>query len=228
MNTTLFSTIYFTLGLAPSLFFGARFYIQWIASERKKQSYTPEIFWRLSFIGNLLSIIHYWVQLQLPFLLIQCVNGFISWRHISLKNKKKIAPFRKSVFHLGLILCAVMILHWTQLKLWDLDIPLFDGPLAISKQSSLSLIWVTVGSLGTLLFGSRFLIQWWQTEHSSNKRFSLLFWLLSIAGGVLCLIYSIKIKDTVSCVNFGLGLIPYTRNILLIYKEKTLPIKGKV
>jgi len=46
------------VGLAGQVIFGSRFYVQLIASERRKQSYFPLAFWYLSLGGGIVSLIY--------------------------------------------------------------------------------------------------------------------------------------------------------------------------
>lgn len=41
------------VGWVGQVFFGGRFLIQWIATERRKQSVVPPVFWYLSMVGTL-------------------------------------------------------------------------------------------------------------------------------------------------------------------------------
>ena len=45
-------------GLGGQLLFGSRFIVQWIASERKKTSYIPRVFWWLSLCGGTITLIY--------------------------------------------------------------------------------------------------------------------------------------------------------------------------
>ena len=44
-------------GLAAQTLFAARFLVQWIASERKRKSHVPVLFWWLSLSGGILMMI---------------------------------------------------------------------------------------------------------------------------------------------------------------------------
>ena len=46
------------LGFVAQLLFTMRFGVQWIASERRKQSYIPHAFWHLSLLGGLLLLVY--------------------------------------------------------------------------------------------------------------------------------------------------------------------------
>ena len=78
MTESIQTTLY-PLGFISSLFFGARFLLQWLHSEREGRSFVPKIFWQLSFLGNLSLGLHSAVQLQLHVLLVQAVNAVAAW-----------------------------------------------------------------------------------------------------------------------------------------------------
>ena len=125
--------LYYPLGLLPSVFFTLRIIIQWFQSEKKRTSYAGKTFWRLSLTGNLLLILHYFVQVQFPFALLQTANGFIACRNLSLLKKKNTLTFTQSTFFLTLSLVSTTLLFYAQseliightdwirtpLKLWD-------------------------------------------------------------------------------------------------------------
>lgn len=46
------------LGLLGQAAFGARFLVQWIASERAGESYVPMAFWYLSITGSLVLLVY--------------------------------------------------------------------------------------------------------------------------------------------------------------------------
>jgi len=50
--------VWVAFGLAGQFIFGARFIVQWLASERKKKSHIPIGFWYLSLIGGLITTIY--------------------------------------------------------------------------------------------------------------------------------------------------------------------------
>lgn len=67
------------LGLAV---FSARFIVQWIVSERRKESVIPISFWYLSIAGSLL-LLAYAIRREDPiFILSYLFNGFIYFRNL--------------------------------------------------------------------------------------------------------------------------------------------------
>ena len=81
-------------------------------------------------------------------------------------------------------------------------------------------LWVAFGLAGQLIFGSRFIIQWIASERKKVSYIPIVFWYLSLSGGIITLIYAIHIRDTVFTVAQGAGLIVYLRNLMLIYRGR--------
>jgi lipid-A-disaccharide synthase-like uncharacterized protein len=75
--------------------------------------------------------------------------------------------------------------------------------------------WYAVGFLGQIIFGSRFFIQWIVSERARRVIIPKLFWYLSLLGGVALFAYALYRRDPVFAVGQGLGLIVYTRNLIL-------------
>ncbi len=74
--------------------------------------------------------------------------------------------------------------------------------------------WVAFGLAGQLLFGSRFIIQWIASERKKVSYIPIVFWWLSLSGGLITFIYAIHIRDTVFTVAQGAGLFVYLRNLI--------------
>ncbi len=51
-GTSTTEMVWLTIGFTAQLMFSMRFILQWIASERAKQSIVPEVFWYFSFAGG--------------------------------------------------------------------------------------------------------------------------------------------------------------------------------
>ena len=81
-------------------------------------------------------------------------------------------------------------------------------------------LWVVFGLAGQLLFGSRFIVQWIASERKKVSYIPIVFWYLSLSGGIITLIYAIHIRDTVFTLAQGAGLMVYLRNLMLIYRRK--------
>ena len=90
----------------------------------------------------------------------------------------------------------------------------------ISNLSSIEILFLTIGFLGQGLFASRFIVQWIYSEKVGRSTIPIIFWYLSIFGGLGLLIYAIFRKDPVIIVGQIFGIFIYSRNLFLIYKNK--------
>ena len=80
-------------------------------------------------------------------------------------------------------------------------------------------VFLIIGFLGQGLFASRFIVQWIYSERKGESHIPIVFWYLSIFGGIGLLIYAISRKDPVIITGQLFGILIYTRNLILIYKK---------
>jgi lipid-A-disaccharide synthase-like uncharacterized protein len=78
----------------------------------------------------------------------------------------------------------------------------------------------TVGWLGQLFFTARFVVQWIVSEQRRESVVPAMFWWLSLLGGTALLSYAIFRRDPVIIVGQGMGLVVYTRNLLLLHTAR--------
>ena len=86
--------------------------------------------------------------------------------------------------------------------------------------SSIELLFLTIGFIGQGLFASRFVVQWIYSEKRGESSIPVIFWYLSIFGGMGLLVYAISRKDPVIITGQLFGIFIYTRNLILIYRTK--------
>lgn len=84
----------------------------------------------------------------------------------------------------------------------------------------MSWIWYAIGFLGQALFFARFLVQWLASERARRSVFPVAFWYFSVAGGLILLVYAIRIGDPVFITGQAFGMIVYTRNLYFRGLEK--------
>lgn len=80
--------------------------------------------------------------------------------------------------------------------------------------------WLVFGVLAQLIFGSRFILQWIASERAGKSVMPLSFWFLSIAGGLMTLVYGFVRKEPVIIIGQGLSTGIYFRNLALIFRER--------
>lgn len=222
MTDELRQLLYYPLGLLPSIFFTLRILVQWLQSEKLKRSYTGRAFWRLSISGNILLCLHYIIQVQYPFALLQAGNAVISWRNLDLlKAQRRCSTSQAvSIFFASLSLVTCIFLAQSSFLIGEIDWIRTPTKLFDTERHYHNLAWHIFGSIGNILFASRFWLQWWRAERSQQSELGPLFWWTSIIGSLISLIYFVRIGDTVSIVYNSFGLIPYVRNLVLIKKAK--------
>ena len=86
--------------------------------------------------------------------------------------------------------------------------------------SNIEIIFLVVGFLGQGLFASRFIVQWIYSERKGESHIPIIFWYLSIFGGIGLLTYAIFRKDPVIILGQSFGIFVYIRNLFLIYKKR--------
>ncbi len=77
------------VGLVGQALFTARFLVQWVASERRKESVVPVAFWYFSIIGGTVSLVYALAIGSIPFTLGQGTGLFIYLRNLHLIHKKR-------------------------------------------------------------------------------------------------------------------------------------------
>ncbi len=86
--------------------------------------------------------------------------------------------------------------------------------------SNTEIYFLIIGFTGQGLFASRFVVQWIYSEKKGMSHIPIIFWYLSIFGGIGLLIYAIFRKDPVIILGQSFGIFIYLRNLILIYKKQ--------
>ena len=82
------------------------------------------------------------------------------------------------------------------------------------------IFFLIIGFVGQGLFASRFIIQWIYSEKKGRSSIPIIFWYLSVIGGLTLLVYAVYRKDPVIIMGQSFGVLIYVRNLVLIYKKK--------
>jgi lipid-A-disaccharide synthase-like uncharacterized protein len=82
-------TLWLSVGLLGQACFSARFLVQWIASERKKESVIPVSFWFLSIGGGLTLLTYAIYRLDPVFIIGQGAGLFVYLRNLFLIRRKE-------------------------------------------------------------------------------------------------------------------------------------------
>ena len=80
--------------------------------------------------------------------------------------------------------------------------------------------WKCVGFGGLFMFNTRWIVQWIYSERQKQSVVPVSFWWQSLAGNLLCLAYALRQQDAVFISSYALTVVPYTRNLMLVYKKR--------
>jgi lipid-A-disaccharide synthase-like uncharacterized protein len=84
------NTIWLAIGLAGQALFSARFLVQWLVSEKRRESVIPVAFWYLSLAGSAV-LLTYAIYRQDPvFILGQSMGSVIYLRNLWLIRQKRL------------------------------------------------------------------------------------------------------------------------------------------
>ncbi len=79
--------------------------------------------------------------------------------------------------------------------------------------------WLVFGLVAQLLFAGRFIVQWIASERAGKSVMPFAFWIFSMGGGLMTLVYGVVRREPVIIFGQGLATIIYVRNIMLIFRE---------
>ncbi len=217
----------YPLGFIATILFSIRFLVQWIISERKKESTVPALFWKFSLAANVCMCIHTFIQVQYPFCLIQGCNAIISWRNLNLMQpKEKRRSFSYTLWLLSSVTLLITLFFIIEGYYLYGEIDWVRTPLLPWQnkvKSPLNLSWHIFGFIGGTIFAMRFWMQWIEIERLGKSVLTSSFWMWSLIGAILALVYFIKLEDWVNILGYGIGIIPYIRNLILIKRAKESP-----
>lgn len=79
--------------------------------------------------------------------------------------------------------------------------------------------WTLVGIAAQAMFFSRFILQWYQSEKTGKITVPTTFWILSLMGAFLILIYALVRRDIVFIVTGILQIGLFSRSLVLSKRE---------
>jgi lipid-A-disaccharide synthase-like uncharacterized protein len=86
--------------------------------------------------------------------------------------------------------------------------------------------WVILGIVAQLLFTARFVVQWIASERAGHSVIPLAFWVFSIFGGLLLLVYALYRKDAVFIAGQAFGVFVYLRNLYFVMRDRKAPVSA--
>jgi len=201
--------IIYSIGFLAQILFSGRLILQWIVSEKNKKVLTPSIFWKLSLLASFLLFVYGYLRNDFAIMLGQALTYFIYIRNLQLQGEWQKAP--KPLQWFLWIFPALLVIYSFNNNTYDISNLFKNDDISTSL-----LIW---GSMAQVIFTLRFVYQWIYSERTKESVLPLGFWLLSLIGSIMILIYAIFRLDPVLFVGHIMGSVIYFRNIILSKKE---------
>ncbi|MCB2181365.1 MAG: lipid-A-disaccharide synthase N-terminal domain-containing protein [Desulfobulbaceae bacterium] len=200
--------IIFGIGFLAQILFSARMLVQWIYSEKAGRVLSPVLFWQLSIFASFLLIVYGFLRRDIVIIAGQSINYCIYIRNLHYQKAwDKIPVF----FRWTAIFFPLFSMIWLLLSNhYSLQEILFNKDI-----SSPLLAW---GAVGQSIFTFRFIYQWICMEKSKASLLPLGFWIISIVGSAMILVYGLFRHDPVLILGQVFGVVVYGRNILLYRK----------
>lgn len=202
----------YALGFTAQLLFSGRMILQWLLSEKSKKIITPVIFWQLSLFASFLLFVYGYLRDDFAIMFGQALTYFIYIRNLQLQGEWQRFPrFLRGFLW---IFPALIVLYGFNNNEYN--------AARLFRNEDIPFWLLMLGSVAQLIFNLRFIYQWLYSERRKISSLPMGFWLLSLLGSGLILIYAIFRRDPVLLAGHGFGLIMYIRNIYIQKNE----IKG--
>ena len=196
----------YSIGLIAQLLFSLRLLIQWLFSEKENKVVTPVLFWILSLIASFIFFIYGYLRNDFAIMLGQFITYYIYIRNLQLQNQWN--GLQKGI-KIGFINFPLIVLLITFIK-GEFDFS------QLFNQNFIPFWLLALGIISQLIFTLRFIIQWIISEKNKFSQLPNTFWILSIVGSILILIYSIFRKDPILFIGHAFGVIIYCRNLIIL------------
>jgi lipid-A-disaccharide synthase-like uncharacterized protein len=79
---------------------------------------------------------------------------------------------------------------------------------------------VILGFIAQGFFTARFVVQWIASERAGHSVIPIAFWILSILGGALLLVYALYRKDVVFIAGQAFSFFVYARNLYFVTRDR--------
>lgn len=199
----------YSIGFLAQILFSSRLIVQWLTSEKFQEVITPTSFWTLSLLASFLLFIYGYQRDDFAIMLGQGITYFIYIRNLQLQGEWSKYP-KYIQYFLIVVPTLVAVFYFNNNKI-DVDL-LFRNENIPTKV-------LILGIVSQVIFTLRFIYQWIYSEYKKKSNLPIGFWILSVFGSLLILIYAYFRKDPVLLVGHGLGFLIYSRNLVLIRKN---------
>jgi lipid-A-disaccharide synthase-like uncharacterized protein len=202
----------FGVGLLAQLLFSARVLYQWIVTEKARKVLSPPAFWVLSIIGSYLLFIYGVLRDDFSIILGQFLSYYVYlWNLNMQKLWGKIAGIVKVMLLLTPVAAVAYMLR---------DPSSFN--LTFFHNQDIPLWLLIFGSTGQVIFSLRFVYQWVYGLIHHCSVLPLGFWVWSLVGSFIIIVYAFFRFDPVLILGQSFGFVAYIRNIMIDIQSKKI------
>ena len=195
----------FSIGVLAQILFSARLLVQWIASEKAQKVLSPTLFWQLSVVASFLLCLYGWLRNDFAIISGQFISYYIYIWNLHAKNAWIKIPTAMRVFFLALPLLLIGYF-------------ITDGNssfIGLFRQDNIPLWLIVFGVTGQFTFTLRFIYQWYYSHKAGESLLPPTFWIISITGSTMIIVYAFIRHDWVLIIGQIAGLAVYIRNIMI-------------
>lgn len=193
------------------LFFG-RNIVQWFKSEHEGEVLSPSLFWKISLIASIMMLTYGILRQDAAILIGQLLVYFIYVRNLQLKRVWKPMNLFLRIFIIATPFLILGYLFFGTNYTLNTFLKNENNPLLL-------MIW---GITAQLVFISRFFYQWIYSENRKESLLPMGFWVISVCGAIMNLIYGLFRLDPVLIAAHSMGMFIYLRNILIHLNKRSL------
>jgi lipid-A-disaccharide synthase-like uncharacterized protein len=201
--------IVISIGAIAQILFSSRLVLQWLLSEKHKKILTPVLFWELSLLASFLLFVYGYLRDDFAIMLGQVITYYIYIRNIQLQDQWKKFP---KLMRLFIYFFPVIIV------IYGYNNGIYDRQKLFHNENISGWLFL-LGIVSQVLFTFRFVYQWIYSERRKESHLPLGFWIISLSGSFLILVYAIFRKDPVLLAGQLTGFVVYLRNIIIIRKH---------
>jgi lipid-A-disaccharide synthase-like uncharacterized protein len=201
--------IVISVGAIAQILFSSRLVLQWLLSEKHKKILTPVLFWELSLLASFLLFVYGYLRDDFAIMLGQVITYYIYIRNIQLQDQWNKFP---KLMRLFIYIFPVIIV------IYGYNNGIYDRQKLFHNENIAAWLFL-LGIFSQVLFTFRFIYQWIYSERRNESHLPLGFWIISLSGSFLILVYAIFRKDPVLLAGQLTGFIVYLRNIIIIQKH---------
>lgn len=199
----------YVIGFLAQALFSARILVQWIMSERARRVLSPTIFWVLSLVASCMLCIYGMLRDDFAIVIGQVISYYVYIWNLNIKGAwTKLPKILRIILFMLPFGLAIIVAHDAQ-----------DAAARFFGNEDIPLWLLIYGSAGQIIFTFRFIYQWLYSRRRGESELPGGFWIISLTGSLIIVSYAILRHDPVLILGQGVGIIAYTRNLMLWYRR---------